>query len=48
VPATVRALTTSTPYDVLRSVTPYDGLRFIAPYDGQRFIKGLTPRSVRG
>jgi hypothetical protein len=48
VPATVRALTTSTPYDVLRSVTPYEGLRFIAPYDGQRFIKGLTPRWVRG
>ena len=47
-PATVRALTTSTPYDVLRSVTPYEGLRFIAPYDGQRFIKGLTPRWVRG
>jgi hypothetical protein len=48
VPATVRALTTSTPYDVLRSVTPYEGPRFIAPYDGQRFIKGLTPRWVRG
>jgi hypothetical protein len=44
VPATACALTTSTPYVVLRFVTPYVGLRFITPYDGP----GLTPRSVRG
>jgi hypothetical protein len=39
VPAAARALTTSTPYVVLRFVTPY-----MTPYDGL----GLVPRSVRG